>query len=114
MMPSLLKSALVGAALVAGSMTVAHAQSNVAALPPSGPMTATAPSYGSYPGPQPGNAWGGVGQQTQPVTPSTASMGGPNPGAGTGVVPPKWEKPAGYDQNVAMTPYTSNIGPRPH
>ena len=113
-MASLLNSALLGAAMVVGTMTFAHAQSNVAALPPSGALSATPPSYGTYPGPQPGNAWAGVGQQTMPVMPSPSTTEGPRPGAAAGLLPPKWDKPAGYDENVAMHPYTSNMGPRPH
>jgi hypothetical protein len=107
------KSALLSLTLLAGTAVAAHAQSgNVAALPPN-PAPATAPSYGTYPGPNPGSSWSGVGQQTQAVTPSPAYVG-PSPGAGTGQMPPHYDKSADWDANTALHPYTSNVGPRPH
>ncbi len=106
------KSALLTLALLAGTAVAAHAQSNIAALPPGGPVAATPSAYGSFPGPQPGASWSGVGQQTQAVVPSGAYIGGPNPGAGTGAIPPKFEKPLDWEQNVAAHPYSSQMGPR--
>ena len=74
-----LKSALLGAALVAGTVVAAHAQSgSVAALPPATPPTAAAPVGPStaYPGPNPGSGYyGGTVSQQQPVTPSPQYVG---------------------------------------
>jgi hypothetical protein len=111
----MLKSALLSAALVAGTVAAAQAQSNnVAALPPSAPPAATAPSYGAYPGPNPGGSWAGVGHQTQQIVPSQAYVG-PSPGGSNGAMPPHFDKPAGWDQNAALHPYTtSGSGPRPN
>jgi hypothetical protein len=112
---SVTKSALLTLALLAGTAVAAHAQSNIAALPPGGgAVAATPPAYGTYPGPQPGASWAGVGQQTQAVTPSGAYIGGPALGAGTGMMPPKFQKSADWDSDIAAHPYTSAMGPRPH
>jgi hypothetical protein len=111
---SVTKSAVLTLALLAGTAVAAHAQSNIAALPPGGPVAATPPAYGAYPGPQPGAPWAGVGQQTQAVVPSGAYIGGPNPGAGTGAMPPKFQKSADWDQNPMNHPYAPQIGPRPN
>ena len=111
---SVMKSALLGLTLMAGTVVAAHAQSNsVAALPPSAPVAATAPSYGAYPGPNPGGSWSGVGQQTQAVSASPAYVG-PSPGAGNGIMPPHYDTSAQYDQNVGLHPYSSAAGPRPN
>ncbi len=108
---SIVKSAALSVALLAGVAVAAHAQSNVASLPPAAPMAATPQSYGAYPGVNPGASWSGVGQQTQAVAPSPAYVG-PAVGAGTGTVPPHFEKSADYDQNPTLHPYSSAQGPR--
>ncbi|MBV9828779.1 MAG: hypothetical protein JO001_24375 [Alphaproteobacteria bacterium] len=111
---SAFKSALMGLALVAGAAVTAQAQmNNMAALPPSAPAAATPSTYGAYPGPNPGASWGGVGQQTMAVAPSPGYVG-PAPGAGNGIVPPRYGKTADYDQNIAAHPYSSVAGPRPN
>jgi hypothetical protein len=112
---SVTKSAFMAVALLAGTAVVAQAQTNnVAALPPGAAPIATAPSYGTYPGPQPGGSWAGVSQQTQAVVPSPQANVGPAPGAGTGTMPPHFQKSADWEQNTAMHPYTSGEGPRAH
>jgi hypothetical protein len=48
-----------------------------------------------------------------PVAPSPTYVG-PTPGAGTGAVPRRFEKSADWDSNMALHPYTSGLGPKPH
>ena len=48
-----------------------------------------------------------------PVAPAPTYVG-PAPGAGTGAIPPRFQKPADWDSNMAMHPYTSGLGPKPH
>ena len=119
-MSKLVKSALLSVSLLAGATIVAHAQSsNVASLPPgtaATPPAATAPVglSAAYPGPNPGSGYyGGTVAVQQPVTPS-AKYVGPAPGASDGPMPPKFDKPAGYDGDTSMHPYTSNMGPKPN
>ena len=116
-MSKLVTSAVVGMALLGGA-AVAYAQSSgsVAALPPG---TAAAPAATApvgpnvaYPGPNPGAGYyGGVVDKQQAVVPSPQYVG-PNPGAGYYGTPPSFEKPAGWDQNTGMHPYSSGEGPR--
>ena len=111
-MSTLVKSALLSVGLAAGISFAAYAQAPaVASLPPA-EKPAVAPS-GAYPGPSVGGqSYNGMGQ-TQPVTASPAYVG-PSIGVGTGHTPPHFEKPADWDQNVALHPYTSGVGPRPN
>ena len=117
-MTTLTKSLVLSLGLLTGVAAAAHAQSgSVAALPPgaaAAPPAATAPvgPSAAYPGPNPGAGYyGGTVAQQQPVTESPKYVG-PNPGLGfygTGTNP----KPADYDTNAAMHPYTtSGMGPR--
>lgn len=118
-MSSLVKSALLGISLVAGAAVAAHAQSNsVASLPPGAaatPPAATAPVGPSvaYPGPNPGSGgYTGTFSEQQPVAPSPKYVG-PPPGAADASNPPRFDKPAGYDQDTSLHPYSSNMGPAP-
>ena len=45
------------------------------------------------------------------ITPSGAYPG-PAAGAGTGHMPPHFDKPAGYDQDRTMAPYSTGYGPK--
>ena len=115
-MLSLAKSALLSVSLLTGVAFAAHAQSDsVAALPPNAATPPAASGSVGFPGPNPGSGYyGGTVAQQAPVVPSPQYIG-PNPGAGTGQLPPKFQKSADYDQNPALHPYTSSgMGPRPH
>ena len=117
-MSTLAKSTFLSLSLLAGTAFVAYAQSgSVAALPPGAAApAATAPvgAMNPYPGPNPGSGANIAGGQTQAVTPSPAYVG-PAAGAGTGPMPPHYEKSADYDSNTTLHPYTSTgMGPRPH
>jgi hypothetical protein len=105
---SLIKPFLLGVALLAGIAAAAQAQTissgaapgpSIANLPPEGPR---ASSLGSI-----------AHEQHVPVT-ASGNYPGPGPGATTGQMPPHFEKPAGWDQDVAMHPYSSGLGPKPH
>jgi len=104
-----LQPILVGFPLVAGLAVIAQAQTlsqapvpgpSIANLPPEGPRASSL------------NSLQGGAQQA-----SVAASGqyiGPAPGAGTGQLPSRFEKPGDYDQNVSLHPYSSNMGPRPN
>src|SRR5436853_6975783 len=101
-MSNFIKPALLGLGLVAGLALTAQAQTapgpSVATLPPAqGPR---ASSYLSIPS----------GEHVA-VTPSPAYVG-PAPGAGTGNMPPRFERSADWDANPAMKPYETGKGPR--
>ena len=115
-MLTLAKSTLLSLTLLTGAAFAAHAQSgSVAALPPNTAATPPAASASvGFPGPNPGAGYyGGTVSQQAPVVPSPQYVG-PSPGAGTGSMPPKFEKSADYEQNTTLHPYTSGQGPRPH
>ena len=120
-MSSLVKSALLGLTLVAGAAAAAYAQSNnVASLPPgttATPPAATAPVGPSvaYPGPNPGSGgYSGTYSEQQPSVAASPKYVGPPPGAADGSNGTHFDKPAGYDQDSALHPYTSNMGPKPN
>ena len=80
-MSSLVKSAVLGFALLTGVAASAYAQSdNIAALPPNAAATpapqgaVVAPSP-AYVGPAPGITWSAQERQTQPVQPSPEYVG---------------------------------------
>lgn len=87
-MSTFIKSALLGLSLAAGAALSAYAQTdNVAALPPTGGVSAPAavgPSVAypvaaapKYVGPNPGKAWGTPEKQTLAVQPSPTYLGPP-------------------------------------
>lgn len=101
-----LKPILLGLGLAAGIAFGAPAQTvavtpgpSVANLPPEGPRVS---SNNFIPAP------------AQLAIAPSGTYPGPAAGAGTGVMPPHFVKPAGYDQNAALHPYTSGFGPRPN
>jgi hypothetical protein len=107
-MPSLFKNAALSIALLAGAVAVAQAQT-VSSDPASGQSIANLP-------PEDSDALPNVSQRDaqMPIV-QTGTYPGPAPGAGTGQMPPRFEKPADWDQNVALHPYTSpGMGPKPH
>ena len=96
-MPNMLKSTVLGVALLAGTAFAAQAQS-VSSLPPNGSApTASAP--------------------TQPPT-SPPSIG-PSPGATSTPTAPHYQSPAPYASNPAEHPYSASVdkamaGPKPN
>jgi hypothetical protein len=120
-MMSFAKTTLLSLSLLAGAAFAAHAQSNsVASLPPgtaAAPHAATAPVGPStaYPGPNPGTSgYSGTGQTQATVAPSPQFVG-VSPGTASTPTSPHFEKPADWESNTALHPYTSEgIGPRAH
>jgi hypothetical protein len=80
------------------SNTVVPGQS-IANLPPEGPR---ASSHNYIP------------PETQMPVAQSGNYPGPGPGATNGPMPPHYQTPADWDQNVAMHPYTSGAGPKAH
>ena len=102
----MLKPIALSLGLVAGLALTAQAQTvpvtpgpSVASLPPSdqGPRAA---SHNFVQGDRP-----------TAVIPS-GTYPGPAAGAGTGVIPPHFEKPVGWDSNPNMHPYDAGQSPR--
>ena len=119
-MSTLAKATVLSLGVLTGAAFAAHAQSgSVAALPPgaaAAPPAATAPIGPSvaYPGPTPGSGfYGGTVATQAPVAPSPAYVG-PSPGLGYYGATQGYQKPADYESNAALHPYTSNMGPRPN
>ena len=106
-MSTFLKPIVLGLGLVAGIALSAQAQT-VAVTP--GPSIATLPPTDS--GPR-AYSHGFQGDAPRAVAPSSAYIG-PAPGAGTGPMPPRFEKSADWDANPAMHPYDAGKGPRPN
>jgi hypothetical protein len=114
-MSSFVKASVLGLGLLAGAAFVAHAQSdNTAALPPGGGVPSAVAPSGNYPGP----AVGGGSISGKPVMggPVVASGQYPGPalGGGNGQMPAHFDKPAGYDQDRNMAPYSTGYGPKPN
>jgi hypothetical protein len=100
---------LLGLGLVAGIAFAAQAQTastapaprtSIANLPLEGPRTN---SMISIPNPR----------EVGPVVPS-GEYPGPRPGASQGQMPPRFEKPADWDSNMAYHPYDKGFSPSPH
>ena len=107
-MSNILKPIVLGLGLVAGVAFSTQAQTvpvtpgpSIASLPP----TDQGPRVSSHNFVQ-GDAASGV-------VPSGAYPG-PAPGAGTGTMPPHYEKSADWDSNPYMRPYDSGKSPRPN
>ena len=107
-MSNFVKPVLLGLGLVAGIAFGAQAQAvssatipgtSIANLPPEGPRASSVESIPSA--------------QHQSVT-ASGNYPGPAPGAGTGQVPPRFAKPADWEGNLALHPYTSGMGPKPN
>ena len=105
-----IKTTVLSLSLIAGVAAVAHAQSNVAALPPgAAPAPAVAPvgpaPSADYVGPKPGSGWYAKEQETAArVQPSPEWIG---PKASSGFYPR--EQPS-----QAVAPSPAYVGPRPH
>ena len=107
-MSSLVKTAILSVSLLAGVASVAHAQSNVAALPPgAGPAPMVAPvgpaPSPQYVGPGPGQGWYPKEQQTEAAYQPSPEWVGPKPGTG-------WYAKEQHSGTVAPSP--AWIGPR--
>jgi hypothetical protein len=109
-MTTFAKSALLGLGLVAAIGLGAQAQT--ASGPAPGPSIATLPPAAEQ-GPRPSSYLSIPQGQHIAVTPSPAYVG-PAPGAGTGQVPPRFEKSAGWDADPTNKPYDAGKGPRPN
>ena len=107
-MPNLIKPALLGLGLVAGIALSAQAQTAMAPTP--GPSVATLPPAQ---GPRASSYLAIPSGEHVAVTPSPAYVG-PAPGAGTGNMPPRFDRSADWDANPTMKPYDSGKGPRPN
>jgi hypothetical protein len=125
-MPSLLKSTILGLALLGGVAATAHAQS-VSALPPTGPATAppaaTAPAYSSttkiYPNPGNNGAWQEEHYQATPSYdadkaqhPYSTSIG-PQPGNQSSLQGERYQA-TDTDKEPGRHPYTAGMGPKPN
>jgi hypothetical protein len=108
-MRTILKPVVLGLGLVAGLAFGVHAQT-AAVTPTPGPSVASLPMEG----PRTNSATAIPGTPHVAVTPSS-NYPGPAPGAGTGQMPPHFEKSADWDKNTALHPYTSSgMGPKPN
>lgn len=90
-MSSLLKSTVLGVALLGGVAATAHAQS-VSALPPTSPGTAPV-------------------AVTPPI--SSSQPFGPSPGANSSWKEEHYQPPSGHDADKSQHPYSTSIGPQP-
>jgi len=115
-MSSFVKASVLGLGLLAGAAFAAQAQTgdNTASLPPGGGnVPAVAPS-GAYPGPNPGsNNISGTPVMGGSVV-ASGQYPGPALGSSNGSMPPHFNKPAGYDQDRNMAPYSTGYGPKPN
>jgi hypothetical protein len=116
-MSSFIKVTVLGLGLIAGAAFAAQAQTagSVSSLPPGGVSnegpSAVAPS-GNYPGPNLGTSNAPVVPRTQATVEPSGNYPGPATGAGNGVMPPHFNKPAGYDDDASLSPYTKGLGPK--
>lgn len=115
-MSSMLKSTVLGLALLGGVAATAHAQS-VSTLPPTSPATApsatTAPVYSSSArmNPDPGSGVNIRAEHSQPVASAKIS---PDPGSGVNIQSEHYSATAS-DQDPARQPYsTYHFGPAPN
>ena len=107
-MRSLVKTTILSVSLLAGVAAVAHAQSNVAALPPGAapaPVVAPVgpPPSPQYVGPAPGQGWYAKEQETEARMQPSPQYVGPSPGQG-------WYSKEQQSGTVAPSP--AWIGPR--
>jgi hypothetical protein len=107
-MSTFFKPAFLGLGLVCGLAVAAQAQS-VAVTP--GPSIASLPPTDQGPRAYSHGYQGPVAPVA--VQPSGAYPG-PAPGAANGVMPPHYEKSADWDNDTALHPYTSGMGPKAH
>ncbi len=107
-MVTLFKTTALSLGLLAGIAAAAQAQTAPSPTVP-GQSIANLP----LPGPRASSLGNIPREQHMPVAQS-GIYPGPNAGAVNGPMPPHFEKPADWDQNVAMHPYTSGEGPKAH
>ena len=116
-MSSLLKSTVLGLALLGGVAATAHAQS-VSALPPTSPATAPTPAYSStskiYPNPGNNVTWQEQHYQGNVQDPYSHSIG-PQPGSQSALTPLPGEHGTQADNSPGQHPYTTpHFGPAPN
>ena len=109
-MRSLVKTTILSVSLLAGVAAVAHAQSNVAALPPgAAPAPVVAPvgpaPSPQYVGPAPGQGWYGKEQETEARMQLSPEWIGPK--ASSGFYPRE-------QTTQAVVPSPAYVGPRPN
>jgi hypothetical protein len=121
-MSNLLKSTVLGVALLAGIAATAHAQS-VSALPPTSPATApsvaTTPAYSSskiYPNPGNGVTWQEEHYQATGAQDPYSRSIGPQPGNQSSLAPLPGDAPqANATNEPGQRPYsTTHFGPAPN
>jgi len=103
------KSAVVGLGLLAGIAMGAQAQTAV--IPTPGPSVASLPP--AQQGPR-ASSYTAVPQAGHVAAAPSPAYIGPAPGAGTGHMPPRFEKSAGCDVDPANKPYDGGKSPRPN
>lgn len=104
-----IKPIVLGLSLAAGLVAAAQAQVAQYGPAPGGSSVASLP-----PGPRTNSNTTVHGEMGQTVVPSGAYPG-PGAGAGNGQMPPRYQKPADWDSNLALHPYTSSgVGPKAH
>ena len=103
-----IKSVLLGLGLVGGIALGAQAQTALTNAIP-GTSIANLPSEG----PRASSLEAIPTGQHLPLA-ASGNYPGPAPGAGTGQMPPRYQKPADWEANTGLHPYTSGIGPRPN
>jgi len=107
-MPTLFKTTALSLGLLAGIAVAAQAQT-AANTPAPGQSIANLP----MPGPR-ASSLGYVPQEQHLPVAQSGNYPGPNAGAVNGPMPPHYERPADWDKNVVMHPYTSGEGPKAH
>jgi hypothetical protein len=107
-MSNFLKPIVLGLGLVAGIAFGAHAQS-VSGAPTPGPSVASLPLEGPR-----ASSSNSIPAPVRPMVVPSGNYPGPAPGAGTGAMPPRFEKSADWDANPNMRPYTSGGTVKPH
>jgi hypothetical protein len=106
-MPTNLKSLGLGLGLVAGLTIGAEAQT-VSQVPVPGPSIANLPPEGPRP-----SSENNIPRETKMPVTASGKYTGPDPGTGYyGTY--TYQKPANWDQNVSMHPYSSSMGPKPN
>jgi len=117
-MSSYIRASVLSLGLIAGAAFAAQAQTagEQSALPPGGGGPSLIQPDGHYPGPNPGSGpyIPGVPRHAEAVAPSGAYVG-PAPGATNGGMPPHFSRPAGYERDPSLAPYTTTgMGPKPN
>ncbi len=107
-MSTFVKAAVIGLGLLAGAAYGAQAQTSYAAPAPGASIANLPP-----PGPRASSALSIPSNAVSPVA-SSPRYPGPRASHGDASPVPRFEKPADWDQNTAMHPYTSGLGPKVH